>query len=238
MARSQTRISRARLNSFASLRKKGHRSSVCRSFFYCNIFVRQKTTRISTWPRKCRGNQHRHWQKVARETGAIIIPSLLRNAALAFITTPPQSLRDGKLLGKYRKMHIPDDPLYHEKFISCPATLGLRLGQHRRARWRLVCWDQWYPEVARLTALNGGDIIFIRQQLVGTRQEAVRPTQHAAWETIQCSHGIANGCYVGPEPVGHEAPAGGDGIEFWGQSFVCGPDGEILAKGSSTGKRL
>ena len=98
-----------------------------------------------------------------------------------------------------------------------------------------VCWDQWYPEAARLTALRGAEILFYPTAIGWHPKEKKQfgKAQHSSWETIQRSHAIANGCYVAAaNRVGHETPVGGDGIEFWGQSFICGPDGEILAKGS------
>jgi len=133
-------------------------------------------------------------------------------------------------------MHIPDDPLYHEKFYFTPGDLGFQAWETKRGKIGVcVCWDQWYPEAARLTALRGAEIIFYPTAIGWHRSERKEfgAAQHSAWETIQRSHAIANGCYVAAaNRVGHEAPAGGDGIEFWGQSFICGPDGEIIAKGS------
>jgi N-carbamoylputrescine amidase len=143
---------------------------------------------------------------------------------------------DGTLLGKYRKMHIPDDPLYHEKFYFAPGDLGFQAWQTKHGKIGVcVCWDQWYPEAARLTALRGAEIIFYPTAIGWhpSEKKEFGKAQHSAWETIQRGHAIANGCYVAAaNRVGHEAPAGGHGIEFWGQSFVCGPDGEIIAKGS------
>ena len=143
---------------------------------------------------------------------------------------------DGKYLGKYRKMHIPDDPLYHEKFYFTPGDLGFKSWKTQRGNIGVcVCWDQWYPEAARLTALQGAEIIFYPTAIgwhPGEKAEFGK-AQHDSWETIQRGHAIANGCYVGvANRIGHEAPAGGAGLEFWGQSFLCGPDGEIIAKGS------
>ena len=143
---------------------------------------------------------------------------------------------DGEFLGKYRKMHIPDDPLYHEKFYFTPGDLGFQAWETKPGKIGVcVCWDQWYPEAARLTALRGAEIIFYPTAIGWhpSEKKEFGTAQHSAWETIQRSHAIANGCYVAAaNRVGHEAPAGGDGIEFWGQSFICGPDGEIIAKGS------
>ena len=133
-------------------------------------------------------------------------------------------------------MHIPDDPLYLEKFYFTPGDLGFRAWQTRHAKIGvLICWDQWYPEGARLTALQGAEILFYPTAIGWHPREKEKdgPIQHGAWERIQCSHAIANGCYVAvANRVGLERPAGGDGLEFWGQSFVAGTSGEILARAS------
>jgi N-carbamoylputrescine amidase len=175
--------------------------------------------------------------EVARKTGVVIIASLFeKRSAGLYHNTAVIIGADGNMLGKYRKMHIPDDPLYHEKFYFAPGDLGFQAWPTPHGKVGVcVCWDQWYPEAARLTALHGAEIIFYPTAIGWHPSEKKQfgATQHAAWETIQRSHAIANGCYIAvPNRVGHEAPAGGDGIEFWGQSFVCGPDGEIIAKGS------
>jgi N-carbamoylputrescine amidase len=175
--------------------------------------------------------------EVARKTGVVIIASLFeKRSAGVYHNTAVIIGADGNMLGKYRKMHIPDDPLYHEKFYFTPGDLGFQAWPTPHGKIGVcVCWDQWYPEAARLTALHGAEIIFYPTAIGWHPSEKKQfgATQHAAWETIQRSHAIANGCYIAvPNRVGHEAPAGGDGIEFWGQSFVCGPDGEIIAKGS------
>jgi N-carbamoylputrescine amidase len=175
--------------------------------------------------------------EVAQETSTVIIASLFeKRSAGVYHNTAAIIDANGKLLGKYRKMHIPDDPLYHEKFYFTPGDLGFRAWPTARGKIGVcVCWDQWYPEAARLTALHGAEIVFYPTAIGWhpSEKKELGAAQHSAWETIQRSHAIANGCYVAvPNRVGHEAPAGGDGIEFWGQSFVCGPDGEIIAKGS------
>jgi N-carbamoylputrescine amidase len=144
----------------------------------------------------------------------------------------------GQLAGKYRKMHIPDDPLYYEKFYFTPGDLGFRAWPVGPATvGTLVCWDQWYPEAARLTALAGAEILFYPTAIGWHPSEkaAEGEAQHAAWETVQRGHAIANGVFVAvPNRVGHEAPAGGPGIEFWGQSFVADPSGRILARAGAT----
>ena len=174
---------------------------------------------------------------VARELGVVIVASLFeKRSAGVYHNTAAIIDANGNLLGKYRKMHIPDDPLYHEKFYFTPGDLGFRAWKTQRGKIGVcVCWDQWYPEAARLTALRGAEVIFYPTAIGWHPKEKKEfgGSQHSAWETIQRSHAIANGCYVATaNRVSHEAPAGGDGIEFWGQSFVSGPDGEIIAKGS------
>jgi len=175
--------------------------------------------------------------KVARETGAVIIASLFeKRSAGVYHNTAVIIDASGNLLGKYRKMHIPDDPLYHEKFYFAPGDLGFQAWPTAQGKIGVcVCWDQWYPEAARLTALHGAEIIFYPTAIGWhpSEKKDFGKAQHSAWDTIQRGHAIANGCYGAvANRVGHEAPAGGDGIEFWGQSFVCGPDGEIIVKGS------
>ena len=174
---------------------------------------------------------------VARETGVVIIASLFeKRSAGVYHNTAAIINGDGKLLGKYRKMHIPDDPLYHEKFYFTPGDLGFQAWPTARGKVGVcICWDQWYPEAARLTVLRGAEILFYPTAIGWHPSEKKKfgADQYSAWETIQRSHAIANGCYVAAaNRVGHEAPEGGDGIEFWGQSFIAAPSGEIIAKGS------
>ena len=175
--------------------------------------------------------------KVARELGVLIIASLFeRRSAGVYHNTAVIIDANGKLMGKYRKMHIPDDPLYHEKFYFTPGDLGFQAWPTAHGKIGVcVCWDQWYPEAARLTALRGAEIIFYPTAIGWhpSEKKEFGAAQQAAWETIQRSHAIANGCYVAAaNRVGHEAPAGGGGIEFWGQSFIAAPSGEIIANGS------
>jgi len=175
--------------------------------------------------------------ELACELGIVIIASLFeKRSAGVYHNTAAIIGADGELLGKYRKMHIPDDPLYHEKFYFTPGDLGFQAWPTANGKIGVcVCWDQWYPEAARLTALRGAEIIFYPTAIGWHPSEKKKfgASQYSAWETIQRGHAIANGCYVAAaNRVGHEAPAGGDGIEFWGQSFIGGPSGEIVAKGS------
>ena len=140
---------------------------------------------------------------------------------------------DGKYLGKYRKMHIPDDPQFYEKFYFAPGDLGYKVFRTKYADIGvLICWDQWYPEAARATALMGAQIIFYPTAIgwLPADKAVYGERQYASWETIQRSHAIANGCYVAAaNRVGFEPnPDGKDGIEFWGRSFVADPYGTVL----------
>jgi N-carbamoylputrescine amidase len=173
------------------------------------------------------------FQKVAREYGVVIVASLFeQRAAGLYHNTAAIIDADGSLLGVYRKMHIPDDPLYYEKFYFAPGDTGFRAWKTRFGRIGvLICWDQWYPEAARLTAMQGAEILFYPTAIGWHPAEKATQgaAQHEAWETIQRAHAIANGCYVAAvNRVGLERPVGGDGIEFWGRSFVAGPGGQIL----------
>jgi N-carbamoylputrescine amidase len=177
--------------------------------------------------------------RVARECGAVIVAPLFeRRAPGLYHNTAAILDADGALLGKYRKMHIPDDPLFYEKFYFTPGDLGFLAWKTTHGPIGVcICWDQWYPEAARLTALRGAQVLFYPTAIGWhpAEKQEYGARQHDAWETIQRSHAIANGCYVAvANRVGHEAPAGGPGIEFWGQSFIAGPDGAILAKAGAT----
>jgi N-carbamoylputrescine amidase len=174
------------------------------------------------------------FQKLAKEKAVVVVASIFeKRAAGLYHNTAAIIDADGSLLGLYRKMHIPDDPLYYEKFYFTPGDLGFRAWKTRYARIGvLVCWDQWYPEAARLTALQGAEILFYPTAIGWHPVEKGEhgQKQHDAWETVQRGHAIANGCYVAvPNRIGHEKLTG-DGIEFWGQSFVAGTSGEILAR--------
>ncbi len=141
---------------------------------------------------------------------------------------------DGRVVGVYRKMHIPDDPAYYEKFYFTPGDLGFRAFDTRVGRiGTLVCWDQWYPEGARLTALQGAAVLFYPTAIGWHPAEKAThgAEQLDAWRTIQRSHAIANGCYVAAvNRVGHEPSPTGDGLEFWGSSFLADPFGTVLAE--------
>lgn len=175
------------------------------------------------------------FQKLARQHAVVVVASIFEKRAAGLYHNSAAVIdADGSLLGVYRKMHIPDDPLYYEKFYFTPGDLGFRAWATRYGRIGvLICWDQWYPEAARLTALQGAEILFYPTAIGWHPAEKSEhgAAQHDAWELIQRSHAVANGCYVAAvNRIGRERPAGGDGLEFWGRSFVAGTSGQILAR--------
>lgn len=182
--------------------------------------------------------------KLAKKYGVVIIGSLFeRRAAGLYHNTAVILDADGSLAGMYRKMHIPDDPLYYEKFYFTPGDLGFRAFDTKKGRiGTLICWDQWFPEGARLTAMAGAEILFYPTAIGWHPSEKAEygQDQHDSWELMQRSHAVANGCFVcAPNRIGHELilvtkkkPVNPDGIEFWGQSFVSAPNGKILARAS------
>ena len=171
--------------------------------------------------------------QVARQKKVVIVASLFeKRAAGVYHNTAVIIDATGKIAGKYRKMHIPDDPLYYEKFYFTPGDLGFQSHDTEYGKvGALVCWDQWFPEAARLTALSGAEFIFYPTAIgwLPDEDEAMNQAQHSAWETIQRAHAIANGVYV---VVVNRV--GGEGkLNFWGQSFVADPFGRIIAKASA-----
>jgi N-carbamoylputrescine amidase len=177
--------------------------------------------------------------RVAREKRVTIIaPVFERRAAGLYHNSAAFIDPEGKVSGVYRKMHIPDDPAYYEKFYFTPGDLGFRAFDTELGRvGTLICWDQWYPEGARLTALRGANVLFYPTAIGWHPHEKGEHgfAQRDAWRTIQRSHSIANGVYVASvNRVGHEKPAeGGAGIEFWGSSFLCDPFGVVLSEAST-----
>jgi N-carbamoylputrescine amidase len=177
--------------------------------------------------------------RIAKELRITLVASLFeRRAAGLFHNTAAVLDREAGYVGKYRKMHIPDDPRYYEKYYFTPGDLGFRAFDTGAGRIGvLVCWDQWYPEAARLTALQGADVLLYPTAIGWHPEERAElgAAQHDAWETAQRAHAIANGCYVvAVNRTGFEPdPAGSGGIQFWGQSFVAGPDGRVLARAPS-----
>ncbi len=186
--------------------------------------------------------------KVAAEEKVVLIASLFeRRAAGLYHNTAAILETDGSLAGKYRKMHIPDDPLYYEKFYFTPGDLGFKAMQTTQGPiGTLVCWDQWYPEAARVTALMGAETIFYPTAIGWhpSEKEEFGEAQYSAWQTMQRAHAISNGVFVGAvNRVGHEhgdvehdgvlmkGPEGA-GLEFWGGSFIADPFGRVIAQAS------
>ena len=173
--------------------------------------------------------------EIARAEGIVLVTSLFeRRAAGVYHNTAVVFDRDGSIAGKYRKMHIPDDPAYYEKFYFTPGDLGFKPIDTSLGRLGvLVCWDQWYPEAARLMALQGADLLIyptaIGWESSDTAEEKAR--QREAWITVQRGHAVANGLpVIAVNRTGHETDPSGqtNGIQFWGSSFVAGPQGEIV----------
>jgi N-carbamoylputrescine amidase len=206
---------------------------LCRSEYFCQ----SEDHAVFKLAEPIPGPSTKAFQKIAKKHKVVIIASLFeRRASGLYHNTAAIIDADGSLLGIYRKMHIPDDPLFYEKFYFTPGDTGFRAWQTKYGKIGvLICWDQWYPEGARLTALQGAEILFYPTAIGWHPQEKAEygVNQHGAWETIQRAHAVANGCYVAvTNRIGHERPIGGDGLEFWGQSFVAGTSGQILAKAS------
>ena len=183
------------------------------------------------------------FQGLARKRGVVVIASVFEKRASGLYHNSAAVIdADGSLLGVYRKMHIPDDPLYYEKFYFAPGDTGFRSWKTKFGRIAvLICWDQWYPEAARLAALQGAEILFYPTAIGWhpSEKRKLGAEQHGAWEVIQRSHAVANGCFVAVcNRIGLERPAGGDGIEFWGQSFVAGTSGQILARASAARQEI
>lgn len=204
-----------------------------RSYYFCQEENHENFKLAESIP----GPTTRLFQKFARKHDVVVIASLFeKRAAGVYHNTAAIIDAGGELLGIYRKMHIPDDPLFYEKFYFTPGDLGFKAFDTKYARiGTLICWDQWYPEGARLTAMQGAEILFYPTAIGWHPKEKAEygRDHHSSWETIQRAHAVANGCFVAAvNRIGHEAPAGGDGIEFWGQSFVTGTSGQILAKAS------
>ncbi len=187
--------------------------------------------------------------EVAREARVAIVASLFERRAPGLYHNTAVTLgTDGSIASVYRKMHIPDDPLYYEKYYFAPGDLGFRAVDTAFGRvGTLVCWDQWYPEGARLTALQGAEVLFYPTAIGWhpAEKDEFGAAQYEAWQTIQRAHAIANGVYVaGVNRVGHEQGdvlgnrASGPGLEFWGGSFLADPFGRIIAKASHDAEQI
>ena len=217
--------------------KKGAKIICTQELFRSQYFCQSEDHACFDLAEKIPGPSTAAFQKLAKKYKVVIIASLFeKRASGLYHNTAVIIDADGKLLGVYRKMHIPDDPLFYEKFYFTPGDTGFRAWDTKYGKIGvLICWDQWYPEGARLTALQGAEILFYPTAIGWHPKEKAEygVNQHGAWETIQRSHAVANGCYVASvNRIGLERPIGGEGLEFWGQSFVAGTSGQILAKAS------
>jgi len=206
-----------------------------RSYYFCQSVDPRLFDLAETIP----GPTTQRLAQVARETSCVIVcPLFERRAAGVFHNSAAVLDADGTLAGLYRKMHIPDDPGYYEKFYFTPGDLGFRAFETQAGRiGTLICWDQWYPEAARLTALLGASVLFYPTAIGWHPDEkaACGADQREAWRTVQRGHAIANGVYVAVvNRVGHERPpGGGQGIEFWGSSFLSDPQGIVVAEAAA-----
>ena len=176
--------------------------------------------------------------RIAKEVGAVIVLPLFEKRAIGVYHNAAAIIdADGTVLGKYRKMHIPEDPGFHEKFYFTPGDLGYRAWETAFGTIGvLICWDQWFPEAARLTAMQGADILFYPTAIGWLLEEkdTIGPAQHQAWQTVQRGHAVANGCYVAAvNRIGRE----GDTL-FWGRSFAANPYGELLTEAGATDEEV
>jgi len=202
--------------------------------FRSQYFCREEDAKFFDLAEPVPGPTVESLSRLSRELKVVIVGSIFeRRAAGVYHNTALVFDADGLLLGMYRKMHIPDDPLYCEKYYFTPGDLGFRCFDTRYARIApLVCWDQWYPEAARLAALGGAQVLFYPTAIGWhpAEKRELGAAQHDAWRTIQRGHAIANGLYVAAATrVGYEGPPE-RGLEFWGGSFVADPFGQMLAE--------
>ena len=202
--------------------------------FRSKYFCREEDARLFDLAETIPGPTTDRLCALAKELNVVIVASLFeKRAAGLYHNTAAVIDADGTLLGIYRKMHIPDDPLYFEKFYFTPGDLGFRAFDTKYGRIAtLVCWDQWYPEAARLASLSGANILFYPTAIGWHPEEKAQfgAAQHDAWRTMQRAHAIANGIYVAAvNRVGFEGPKD-RGLEFWGASFISDPFGRVLAE--------
>ena len=217
--------------------QKGAHIICLQELFRSHYFCREENPELFTLAEPIPGPTSEALGKIAKELGVVVIgPLFERRAAGVYHNTAVVLNSDGTLLGKYRKMHIPDDPLYYEKFYFTPGDLGFLNFDTARGRIGvLICWDQWYPEAARITSLAGASVLFYPTAIGWHPAEKAQhgAAQLDAWRTIQRAHAIANGVYVAAvNRVGYEGTPE-NGLEFWGNSFVADPFGQVLAQASS-----
>ena len=212
------------------LPQKERRSFVFRNCSRRYISVTSKITKILNWQNQFQDLPLKCFPAVAKELGVVIIASLFEKRAKGIYHNTTAVLdADGTYLGKYRKMHIPDDPAYYEKFYFTPGDLGYKIFKTKFATIGvLICWDQWYPEGARITSLMGAEILFYPTAIgwATSQDEATNSEQFNAWQTIQRSHAVANGVHVvSVNRVGLEQNGA---MKFWGGSFISNPFGRVF----------
>jgi len=210
--------------------------------FRSQYFCREENAELFDLAEPIPGPTTEVMSRLAKELGVVIVASLFERRAPGLCHNTAVVLdADGSIAGVYRKMHIPEDPLYFEKFYFTPGDLGYQAFDTAFGRIGvLVCWDQWYPEGARITALQGADILFYPTAIGWHPSEKAThgPAQLDAWRTIQRGHAIANGVYVAAvNRVGYEGSAE-SGLEFWGNSFVSDPFGVLVEEGSKDGEEV
>ena len=216
---------------------KGAQIVCLQELFRSQYFCREEDARLFDLAEPIPGPSTAVLCPLAKELGVVIVASLFEKRATGLYHNTAAIIdADGSLLGIYRKMHIPDDPLFFEKFYFTPGDLGFRAFDTKFGRIAvLVCWDQWYPEAARLASLTGANIIFYPTAIGWHPAEKAQygEAQHDAWRTAQRAHAIANGIYVAAvNRVGFEKGRNDEGLEFWGASFVSDPFGRVLAEAS------
>jgi N-carbamoylputrescine amidase len=225
--------------------KRGAQIISLHELFHGEYFCRTEDPALFDLAEAVPGPTTQRLAQIAKELNVALVTSLFeRRAAGVYHNTVAVLDADGSLLGKYRKMHIPDDPLYYEKFYFTPGDLGFPNFDTKFARIGVqICWDQWYPEGSRITALGGAQVIFYPTSIGWHPHEKSQfgAAQLDAWRTMHRSHAIANGIYAAAvNRVGFEGqPAKGDpGIEFWGHSFVTAPDGQVLSEASDNKEEI
>jgi N-carbamoylputrescine amidase len=216
---------------------------VClQELFRSQYFCREENAELFNLAETIPGPSTEVLSSVAKELQVSVVASLFEKRAQGLYHNTAAIIgADGSLVGLYRKMHIPDDPLYYEKFYFTPGDLGFRNFETRYSRIGvLVCWDQWYPEGARITSLQGANVLFYPTAIGWHPSEKAQygEAQLDAWRTIQRAHAIANGVFVAAvNRTGFEGPSD-SGIEFWGNSFVADPFGRVLAQASATDEEV
>ena len=223
--------------------KQGAQLVVLQELHNSLYFCQTEDTDVFDLAERIPGPSTERFGEVARRLGIVIVTSLFEKRAPGiYHNTAVVMEKDGSIAGKYRKMHIPDDPAYYEKFYFTPGDMGFQPIDTSVGRLGvLVCWDQWYPEAARLMAMAGADLL-IYPTAIGwesTDPEDEKQRQKDAWAITQRGHAVANGLpVISVNRVGHEADPSGqtNGIQFWGNSFVAGPQGEFLAQAGNSGE--